>query len=732
MEYSVNGSKITAIIGESAKMDVQKAVHYIESGKAELSPLVAEAKGYKEDAESAAVVAQNYAGQAESSAERAEQAASSIPTVNDATLTIQKNGSNVATFTANQGTNATANIVVPTKTSDLSNDSGFISGITSSDVTTALGYTPADSASLATVATTGDYDDLLDKPTLGTMAAESASDYTKTSGLATVATTGDYDDLLDKPTIPAAQVNSDWNANSGVAEILNKPTLGTMAAESASDYTKTSGLATVATTGDYDDLLDKPTIPAAQVNSDWNANSGVAEILNKPTLGTMAAESASDYTKTSGLATVATSGSYNDLSNKPTIPTTTNSVTSGSTAALTSGGAYTALQGYANTSLSNLSSGGQMVVDTHNGTISNCILEIPQNLNVSIASNVVTLASGSVITLTGSTYATYTLTAAQTYTIPNTLADGKYYLFTNSSGVIQAPIAVSDVVSISSLPTSGNYCYLTSDKLIYQYSSGWSATSLAYPIAMIDVESGVASFTKDSNGNDMIFNGAGFIGHHAFVYPNVKALRPDGFNADGTLKSIEINRSSLTIIEIATSAEVFGFTSNTNIRGNGYGASYSEVDELPTERTTVFIYLKSENKMYEWTSNSGYVQNNFVYFLSATKAGSTVTDFTIRHPVRLATIEMLDKVQGQVDTNTSDIANKQDTLVSGTSIKTINSTSLLGSGDISLLTSADIANMQTTTNLVTSVSSASTDSQYPSAKLFYDTCGDIETLINAL
>lgn len=39
---------------------------------------------------------------------------------------------------------------------------------------------------------------------------------------------------------------------------------------------------------------------------------------------------------------------------------------------------------------------------------------------------------------------------------------------------------------------------------------------------------------------------------------------------------------------------------------------------------------------------------------------------------------------------------------------------------------------QTTANLVTSVSSSSTDSEYPSAKLFYDTCGDIETLINAL
>lgn len=39
---------------------------------------------------------------------------------------------------------------------------------------------------------------------------------------------------------------------------------------------------------------------------------------------------------------------------------------------------------------------------------------------------------------------------------------------------------------------------------------------------------------------------------------------------------------------------------------------------------------------------------------------------------------------------------------------------------------------QTTSNLVTTVSASSTDAQYPSAKLFYDTCGDIETLINAL
>lgn len=49
-----------------------------------------------------------------------------IPTVNDGTLTIQRNGTQVATFSANQSGSATANISVPTDTSDLTNGAGFI------------------------------------------------------------------------------------------------------------------------------------------------------------------------------------------------------------------------------------------------------------------------------------------------------------------------------------------------------------------------------------------------------------------------------------------------------------------------------------------------------------------------------------------------------------------------------------------------------------------------------
>lgn len=46
-------------------------------------------------------------------------------------------------------------------------------------------------------------------------------------------------------------------------------------------------LASVATSGSYNDLSNKPTIPAAQVNSDWNSGSGLAQILNKPTIPTI-------------------------------------------------------------------------------------------------------------------------------------------------------------------------------------------------------------------------------------------------------------------------------------------------------------------------------------------------------------------------------------------------------------------------------------------------------------
>ncbi len=92
--------------------------------------------------------------------------------------------------------------------------------------------------------------------------------------------------------------------------------------------TKNTTLAEVATSGSYNDLSDKPTIPAAPVQSNWAETNteSLAYISNKP-----------------DLAEVATSGSYNDLSDKPTIPTVTNSYVATSTEAISGQGVKVAL-----------------------------------------------------------------------------------------------------------------------------------------------------------------------------------------------------------------------------------------------------------------------------------------------------------------------------------------------------------------------------------------------------
>ena len=111
------------------------------------------------------------------------------------------------------------------------------------------------------------------------------------------------------PSIPAAQVQTDWNATSGIASILNKPTL-----------------ATVATSGSYNDLINRPTIPAAQIQSDWSQSNSVALdfIKNKPTIPAAQVQSnwnENDSNLVSFIQNKPTlfSGSWNDLTDKPTL-----------------------------------------------------------------------------------------------------------------------------------------------------------------------------------------------------------------------------------------------------------------------------------------------------------------------------------------------------------------------------------------------------------------------------
>ena len=223
--------------------------------------------------------------------------------VNDGLLTLQRNGTTLGGFSANQATNATLNVQVPTKTSDITNDSGYI---TNAAIPTNISAFNNDVGYLTSVS----WGDVSGKPSF-----------------ALVATTGDYNDLQNLPTIPVVPTNvSAFTNDAGYltsvdwTDILNKPPF-----------------ATVASTGDYNDLLNTPVIPPGVIlynSTGYNTDGAMTQKATTDALDLKADTSSlslvattgdyGDLSNTPSLALVATSGSYNDLSNKPTIPTVNN------------------------------------------------------------------------------------------------------------------------------------------------------------------------------------------------------------------------------------------------------------------------------------------------------------------------------------------------------------------------------------------------------------------------
>ena len=144
----------------------------------------------------------------------------------------------------------------------------------------------ANSADLAAVASSGDYDDLVNKPTIPTVPTN-VSAFTNDAGYTT-----------NEGTITGITMNGVSKGTSGNVD------LGTVITEhqSLAGYVQDTDLAAVAISGDYDDLSNKPSIPTVPTN--------VSAFTND-----------AGYVQSTDLATVATSGDYDDLTNKPAIPT---------------------------------------------------------------------------------------------------------------------------------------------------------------------------------------------------------------------------------------------------------------------------------------------------------------------------------------------------------------------------------------------------------------------------
>lgn len=180
----------------------------------------------------------------------------------------------------------------------------------------------------------------------GAAAKVDLSNYAKTADLSTVATSGSYNDLSGKPSIPepyelpvasttalgGVKVGSGLSITNGV---LSATGGGTADSVDWSKIQNKPNFANVATSGDYNDLSNKPTIPSVEgLASEAYVNEKVAAIVI-PEVPTKVSELENDkgyltehqslegYAKTADLAQVAKTGSYNDLIDKPTIPSTT-------------------------------------------------------------------------------------------------------------------------------------------------------------------------------------------------------------------------------------------------------------------------------------------------------------------------------------------------------------------------------------------------------------------------
>lgn len=290
------------------------------------------------------------------------------------------------------------------------------------------------------------------------------------------------------------------------------------------------------------------------------------------------------------LADVAFSGNYNDLTNKPTIPTVNNATLTiqknGATVKTFTANASTDVtanitvptkisdltndSNFANTDLSNLTDTGKNIANW-SSNVTNCLTEIPQDIKLELASGVLTLKSGSKVYVPNGSgvFDIYTETNDRTISLGD---NGEQFICVNANtGGLQARL-VQNSVSGAGVTTTAGFAYNTTTNQIRFYNASGvdQGFNNSFPIAIVTVSGGTITRINQT------FNGLGYIGSTLFVLPGVKGLVPNGRKTNGTL-----NNTEFTISAVRTVAVPSGYTGTLQIRlrGNYFGVSQFAYDE---------------------------------------------------------------------------------------------------------------------------------------------------------
>ena len=233
---------------------------------------------------------------------------------------------------------------IPTKVSELTNDSSFATTVQlSTKANTVHTHDYADLENKPTLFS-GKYIDLLDKPTIPSKTSELTNDsnFVDTIALATKANlthSHSYSDLEDKPIL----------FSGAYKDLTGKPTIPTKISELTNDssFATTSQLNTelnkkantshthvysdildapVNFSGNYEDLINKPTIPTKVSDLENDENFATTSQLNSGLNTKANSTHTHSYAELEDLPTLF-SGNYNDLLNKPKIPTVVSDLT---------------------------------------------------------------------------------------------------------------------------------------------------------------------------------------------------------------------------------------------------------------------------------------------------------------------------------------------------------------------------------------------------------------------
>ena len=334
--------------------------------------------------------------------------------------------------------------------------------------------------------------------------------------------------------------------------------------------------------------------------------------------------------------------------------------------------------------------------------ITNCILEIPQNIKYTLEDGVLTIKAGTIITVpygttdqsamypVGATFLNNNFKVVKTY-----FTDNKFFV----QAEVQADRSVSSTAADSNrlvglAPQSHktyNYtdtaCYSgttaptntdtlaiwydTANNVIKQTNNSGDSWNEAYwCLPLLLVEKANQEWTQVLN----VFNGMGYIGSTAWVDKGVKLLSANGRNADGTLNNKEITINNLIIRTNPIGASLDWFRLGESGNGNQEFIdmsknTYYEQEEEPITARYSLWYKPSENiTRYVHGTAGEWVKCYNIRAVEAT-ADSTgkITSFKPKQPFRAVDYNEyrteIDKIDNKVsksgDTMTGNLILKQ-------------------------------------------------------------------------